>query len=175
MLSHDALEDLYDFTAFGWAMVDQTITSGMTSDDYVRAAPGSGWPALADCIAHVLDAYDYHFNSILGRGRHDPARANACRTWNDAQALRVELREQFRVVLDESLEGALHEPFVYTEEGFPPETLTIADVLGNLLLHERAHHGDISTLFYQLGAQPPMTDYRIYVFAKSHRDMFPSW
>ena len=175
MLSHDALDDLYDFTAFGWAMVDRTITSGMPSDDYARPAPGSGWPALADCVAHVLDSYDYLLNRVLQRGEYDPARSKSCRTWGQAQALRVELRQQFRDILDESLEGALHEPFVHTEEGFPPETLTIADVLANLVLHERAHHGDISTLFSQLGAQPPMTDYRVYVFAKSHRDMFPSW
>jgi uncharacterized damage-inducible protein DinB len=174
MLSRDALDELYDYTSFAWAMIGRTIAS-MPPEDYARAAPGSGWPAMADCIAHVVDTYQYSIHRILGHGRYDPERAKALRSWEDTQTFRHAVRAHFRRVVDETPDEKLREPFTHQEEGFPPETLTIADVLANILLHERGHHGDISTLFYQLGAQPPPIDYRIYVFAKSHRDMFPSW
>jgi uncharacterized damage-inducible protein DinB len=46
---------------------------------------------------------------------------------------------------------------------FGPEELSPADVLTNLLLHERGHHGDLNTLFHQLGVKSYFVDYRFFV------------
>ena len=40
-----------------------------------------------------------------------------------------------------------------------------ATIFGHVLLHELRHHGDLNTLFYQLGAEGPMVEYRFFVSA----------
>jgi uncharacterized damage-inducible protein DinB len=41
------------------------------------------------------------------------------------------------------------------------------ELLTHLLLHERGHHGDVSTLFYQLGIEPDMrVEYRFHLLAQ---------
>ena len=52
---------------------------------------------------------------------------------------------------------------------FGPEDMSRGDILTNLLLHERGHHGDISTLFHQLGVKGYLLDYRFFV---TKRDEF---
>jgi len=37
------------------------------------------------------------------------------------------------------------------------------DLLANVLLHEREHHGDINTLLYQMGVEVPQTAYRFFL------------
>jgi uncharacterized damage-inducible protein DinB len=44
--------------------------------------------------------------------------------------------------------------------------MSVADILAHLLLHERGHHGDLSTLFYHFGAELPSMDYRVYLHLK---------
>ena len=46
----------------------------------------------------------------------------------------------------------------------------IGAILANLLLHKRGHHGDFTTLFWQLGIEQPALDYRQYVYLKHHPD-----
>ena len=35
-----------------------------------------------------------------------------------------------------------------------------ADILVHVLIHERQHHGDLNTLLYQHGIEPPVVEYR---------------
>jgi uncharacterized damage-inducible protein DinB len=44
--------------------------------------------------------------------------------------------------------------------------MTKTDVLAHLLLHERGHHGDISTLFSSMGVEMPSMDYGVYLYFK---------
>ena len=37
-----------------------------------------------------------------------------------------------------------------------------ADIFAHVLLHELRHHGDMRTLFYQLGSEGPMVEYRFF-------------
>jgi hypothetical protein len=41
-----------------------------------------------------------------------------------------------------------------------------AELLGNTVLHERGHHGDVNTLLYQHGIDGGVPDYRFFVNAK---------
>ena len=44
-----------------------------------------------------------------------------------------------------------------------PETLSRADILTNLVIHERGHHGDLNTLFHRLGIRSFVIDYRYFI------------
>jgi uncharacterized damage-inducible protein DinB len=52
--------------------------------------------------------------------------------------------------------------------GGEPE-MTPADIIVHILLHERGHHGDVSTLFSALGVQLPPIDYMTYVFFRNRK------
>ena len=80
------------------------------------------------------------------------------------------MRATFRRVLDETPDEKLFEPFTRTYDEDGPETMSLGDILANLLLHERGHHGDFTTLFWQLGIEQPALDYRQYVYLKRHPD-----
>ena len=41
-----------------------------------------------------------------------------------------------------------------------PMSYSAAEIFVHALLHERAHHGDLNTLLYQLGLEPVMVEYR---------------
>lgn len=168
MLKRDVLEELYDYTGFAWAMIAQAI-AGMPTGDLTRAAPGSGWPDLRAALMHVTGSYDYWLHKELGLAPViDPA-PRTMTSWEAFEHYRESTRATFRRALDETVDAKLYELFskVYDEED-DPETLSVADIMTNLLLHERGHHGDISTLFYQLGAKPPFLDYRMYVYLKAN-------
>ena len=46
-----ALQDLFSYTGWAW---DQ-IKAAVPDDKMLRAvAPGSGWPALRNCLAHIV-------------------------------------------------------------------------------------------------------------------------
>ena len=50
-----ALQDLFSYTGWAW---DQ-IKAAVPDDKMLRAvAPGSGWPALRNCLAHIVLAYE---------------------------------------------------------------------------------------------------------------------
>ena len=57
-MNRDAIEDLYSFTDFIWREIGEAIAAGGGDALLTRPAPGSGWPALRDCLAHMLLAYE---------------------------------------------------------------------------------------------------------------------
>ena len=170
MFDRQTLEELYDYTGFAWAMLAQACAP-LPEGTLARPAPGSGWPALRDAFRHVLGSADGWLHHTLGFGPLIDPPDEALATWPGTQAYRDRLRATFRRVLDETPDGPLFEPQtrVYDEED-GPETLSLGDILANLLLHERGHHGDFTTLFWQLGIEQPALDYRWYVYLKHNPD-----
>jgi uncharacterized damage-inducible protein DinB len=47
--------------------------------------------------------------------------------------------------------------------------MTPAEIVLHLLLHERGHHGDVSTLFHALGSPLPGIDYMTYAFFRNRK------
>ena len=47
--------------------------------------------------------------------------------------------------------------------------MSIGEMLWHVLLHERGHHGDVSTLLHQLGSEAPANDYAVYLWFKERR------
>lgn len=162
-----AIEELYAYTGAAWDIYAEKMRA-LPPELLTKPAPGSGWPALRDAFQHVVGAYDGWLNVDLGAGAPlDPAPDDVA-AWERMEAYRAAVRGQFRRMLDDTPDDRLFGPFtkVYDEDG--PETLSIGDILANLLLHERGHHGDLSTLFYQHGLEPPFVDYRMYLFMKDN-------
>ena len=165
-----AIEELYAYTGFAWERLGGTIEK-LGSEQFVDPVPGSGWPSVRRAILHILQAYDGWINEDkwgLGLGESmfpdveswDELYARVP-TWKEAQAYRDATRSSFRKVFEVSDEELFKKRTWELE--FGPEELSPADVLTNLLLHERGHHGDLSTLFHQLGIKSYFIDYRFFV------------
>jgi uncharacterized damage-inducible protein DinB len=165
-----AIEELYAYTDFAWERLGKTIEK-LSDKQYVDAVPGSGWPSVRRAVLHVLNAYDGWMNDDKwGLGLHETPFPDV-ESWDDlyekvpdwkaTQAFRKSLRATFRKALDVPDEELFRRRTFDLE--FGPEELSPADVLTNLLLHERGHHGDFNTLFHQLGVKSLFVDYRFFV------------
>jgi len=157
-VDHPAIEELFAYTDWTWRQYEARIHP-LGDEALVRHVPGSGWPALRDALAHVNWGYD--------RWLADPARTSEIpvepvNSWSDAEAFRHRVRNRFREYLDSLSEQELTTPREMNIDG-AQMSYAPADILTLLLLHEREHHGDINTLLYQLGVEPPQTSYRFFL------------
>ena len=169
-MKRDAIDELFDYTEFAWAMIGQTVNA-LPAGSLTKAVDGSGWPSMREAFLHVIGAADgwLHYTLEYG-GVINPAPASMT-GWADFDAYHRTTRATFRHILDQTPDDKLYETFTRTyDDDDMPETMSLAEILANLLLHERGHHGDISTLIYQLGGAPPALDYRQYVYIKRNPD-----
>ena len=157
-----AIEHLYDFTEWSWdTFVELT---GPDERLLARAAPGSGWPALRHCFGHMVLAYERWLPAIIDlRSKSIPEVGDDdFRTWASLQAHRRKVRESFR----DHLRGWSDEEIQAVRDVvIDGETIRYsrAELMAHLLLHERGHHGDLTTLFYQLGLEVPVIEYRFHL------------
>ena len=57
-----ALEHLFAYTGWAW----EQIKAAIPDEENLRSiAPGSGWPALRNCLAHIVLAYDRWVPAII--------------------------------------------------------------------------------------------------------------
>ena len=150
-----AIEELLAFTDYSWREHERAIRP-LGDDVLTQAAPGSGWPALGDALAHINWAYI--------RWLADPAGTTdepegPVKSWDELEAYRRRVRGRPREYLDSLGDGELLTPREMNVDG---ETLLYrpADIFVHVLLHERQHHGDVNTLLYQLGIEAPIVEYR---------------
>jgi uncharacterized damage-inducible protein DinB len=122
-----------------------------------QPAPGSGWPALRDALAHINWAYVRWLADPAGTSDEPVERVDS---WDELDAYRRRVRRHAREYLDSLGDRELSTPREMNIDG---ETLVYspADIFVHVLLHERQHHGDVSTLMYQLGIEIPIVEYRI--------------
>lgn len=149
------IEELWTFTDYSWREYEHAIRP-LGDDVLTRPAPGSGWPALADALAHINWAYV--------RWLADPAATTdepveRVTSWGGLDAHRHRVRGHARGYLDRLDDGELVTPREMDVDG---ETIRYspADIFAHVLLHERQHHGDLNTLLYQLGLEVPVVEYR---------------
>lgn len=156
------LIDLFNYTGFAW---DQFREAVPDEADLVRAAPGSGWPALRNCLGHIVLAYERWVPAIIelkARPLPEPA-ADDFASWPQIQAYREGVRNELLGALegwsDEEL-AAMHEVDVDGDM----LRYSRAELVLHLLLHERGHHGDVTTLFWQLGIDADTSlEYRFHL------------
>ena len=150
-----AIEELFIFTGYSWREHEQLIRP-LGDRKLTEPAPGSGWPALRDALAHINWAYV--------RWLADPAgttdeRVEPVTSWDELETYRRRVRDHARGYLDSLGDDELVTPREMNVDG---ETLVYspADIFAHTLLHERQHHGDVHTLLYQLGIEVPIVEYR---------------
>ncbi|MEX2080396.1 MAG: DinB family protein [Dehalococcoidia bacterium] len=163
-----AIQELFDYTGWAWDRIERVI-DGLPEGTFEKPVPGSGWPAIRDCFEHFVGAYDGWINEGWGLGPLIHQGPETIATWGKAKAYRRQLREAFRHALA-APDEVLFDEAEY-EYGGGPETWSRAHMLTNLLLHERGHHGDLNTLFHQLGVQSYIIDYRYFVTKPTEFEM----
>lgn len=150
-----AIDELFGFTEYSWREHEAVIRP-LGDDVLTKPAPGSGWPALRDALAHINWAYVRWLASPAGTTDEPVERVES---WAELEAYRRRVRGHARVYLDSLGEGELVTPRDMNVDG---ETLRYCpvDIFVHVLLHERQHHGDVNTLLYQLGIDVPLIEYR---------------
>lgn len=161
-MNKPALVDLFEFTGYVWQQIRQAVPR---EEDLVRAAPGSGWPTLRDCLSHMVLAYDRWLPAIVDLKAQDlpELQDGDFRTWAQVEAQRTRVRDDLARRLEAWSEGDLALLHDVDVDG---ETLRYsrAELVTHLLLHERGHHGDVTTLFWQLGIEAETSfEYRFHL------------
>ena len=157
-----AIEELWTFTDHSWRVYEEVIRP--LGDDLLTApAPGSGWPALRDALTHMIWAYIRWLADPAGTTDEPVEQIGS---WDELEAYRTRVRGHDRDYLDSLGDKELLTPREMNVDG---EMLRYspADIFVHAMLHERQHHGDLNTLLYQHGVEPPIVEYR---FSLPERD-----
>lgn len=154
-MDRDAIESLFTFTEYSWRKYEGAIRP-LGDDVLTKPAPGSGWPALRDALAHINWAY-VRWLADPAATTDEPVEQVA--TWDELDASRRRVRGHARAYLDSLDDRSLSTPREMNVDG---ETLVYspADIFVHTMLHERQHHGDLNTLLFQLGVEVPLVEYR---------------
>ena len=150
-----AIHELLTFTGYAWGTYEDVIRP-LGDDVLTRPAPGSGWPALSDALAHMTWAYV--------RWLADPARttdepAEPVTSWRQLDDYRGRVLGHVRAYLDSLGDDELLRPREMNVDG-EPLVYRPAEIFAHAMLHERQHHGDVNTLLYQLGIEIPIVEFR---------------
>lgn len=160
-LDRDALLELFGYNEWVWQRLVEEL-SPLGDGLLTKPAPGSGWPALANCLGHLVKGYEVWLNTVEGAPRVAEDVAAAITSWAELDAFSARVRARFRAVLGGLSDEELHRDIAVSVFGEALE-YTPAELLANTVVHERGHHGDVNTLLYQLGLQTGVLDYRWYV------------
>ena len=150
-----AIEELFVFTDYGWLEYERVIRP-LGDEVLTEPAPGSGWPALRDALAHINWAY---VRWLANPARTTDEPVERVESWDELEAYRRRLRDHARGYLGSLADDELLTPREMNVDG---GTLLYrpADIFVHVFLHERQHHGDLNTLLYQHGIEVPVVEYR---------------
>ncbi len=157
------IEDLFAYSDWAWRQLFHIAEAAGGDRIWNTPAPGSGWPALRDAFAHILIGYHRWLRDPVSGPPAIPDDAD--RTLAQIAEHRAQVRAQFRQLLDGTSDAELGRlrDFQIDGEIIP---FSRGELLVHLLLHERGHHGDINTLFYQLGIEGDSVEYRFHLMAQ---------
>ncbi|HEV8574864.1 MAG TPA: DinB family protein [Dehalococcoidia bacterium] len=157
-MDRPAIEDLFAFTDYSWRQYAEAVRP-LGDETLVKAAPGSGWPALRDAFVHINWAYVRWLWDPTGTSAIEPEQVDS---WDELEHYRRRVRSRAREYLDSLSDGELTTPREMNIDG-DPMLYSPAEIFVHALLHEREHHGDLNTLLYQLGVEPTMVEYRFFL------------
>jgi uncharacterized damage-inducible protein DinB len=157
-----ALLDLFAYTEWVW---QQIRTAAPGDETLVAVAPGSGWPTLRMCLAHLVLAYDRWVPAIvdLETGQLPQIADGDFLTWSQLEAERTRTRDVLKGTIEQLTDEELARQHDINVDGsliaYSPGELIL-----HVLLHERGHHGDVTTLFWQLGIEAETAfEYRFHL------------
>lgn len=158
------IEDLFAYTDFAWQQFVRVIEDAGGDGVLVRAAPGSGWPGLRECLGHMILAYHRWLGDpVRGLPRFEP---EAHSTLAQIESHRAQVRGEFRARLEITSDDDLMAVRSVEIDG-EMQPYSRGELLAHLLFHERGHHGDVTTLFYQLGIEHETAlEYRFHLLAR---------
>ncbi len=156
------IERLFTFTDYGWSRYEETIRP-LGDGTLTKPAPGSGWPALRDALAHINWAYIRWLANPYATTDEPKERVNS---WAELAGYRSRVRDHAREYFDSLDDDELSTPRKMDIDG-KPILYSPGEILAHVMLHERQHHGDLNTLLYQLGLDIPIVEYR---FSLPERD-----
>lgn len=160
------LIELFDYTTFTWSAYGNAVRA-LPPDALTQRLEGSGWGDVRHALFHVAGGWDSWARDRLGLTDPLP-KADGLTSWGELDAVRQRTRGWLRRVIDETTDEGLRADVVVWE-GEPFEMKeTVAQLLAHILLHERGHHGDVSTLIERLGGTPPNADYLVYRWFRQH-------
>jgi len=167
------ITELFDY--MGWAFERYArVLDDQPVNRFAELAPCSGWPSLAACFNHFVSGYDVWLNAAwsfnLGPLLH-PGDSKVVTAWANEGSAPAPVIEAWPAMKDyyarcrEAVRAAMAVPdaILFERRDIRGGLRSRADVITDLLLHERGHHGDINTLFYQLGLRPYFNDYSLYL------------
>lgn len=163
-MNKDALLDLNTYVDWAWEQIKRAI--GPDDDDVLlRPAPGSGWPALRNCLGHIILAYERWLPAIIqlhtvplpDLGDDD------LRNWSQIDEHRRRVRKALTSYVEGSTDAGLAAMHNVDIDGTPVR-YSRGELITHLLLHERGHHGDLTTLFWQVNLDAEtMLEYRFHL------------
>jgi uncharacterized damage-inducible protein DinB len=164
-LNRSTLQELYDFDGWAWDQLAETVKS-LPDGTFARPAPGSGWPAIRNCMGHIAFGYSAWMSRLEG-GELDTIDFDQA-DWAAMDGFYKAVRKRFRAYFDSLTDDELTSDRDVPTHGGEVRRYTPGEVLAHILSHGRAHHGDLFTLFHQLGLDlsMPLIDYRYYIDAK---------
>ncbi|MBI5285894.1 MAG: DinB family protein [Chloroflexi bacterium] len=168
MRDRPALAELYGYTDFTWAVYGKLVEQ-LAPGRLTAPVEGSGWPSLAAALRHLLRVYDLWLHERFGAGQVVVANVEGVASWEALQDWRTKVRATMRRMLDSASDQELPDPRQAdwrSSVHWRSSLKTPSDVVAHVLLHERGHHGDVSTLFFALGVAMPTTDYGVYLYFK---------
>jgi uncharacterized damage-inducible protein DinB len=158
-VNREAIQKLFDHLDFVWPQIVQIISRAGGDDVLKRAAPGSGWPNLRNCLAHLLFAYDSWLSRMTGVPRTNIG--EIVQTLAEIDAEHASFRSKYDSLLASLSDTELMEIRTFDFGEGEKMPYSYSELITHVALHERGHHGDIITLFSQLGiGDDPAFDYR---------------
>ncbi|MEX2227033.1 MAG: DinB family protein [Dehalococcoidia bacterium] len=82
-------------------------------------------------------------------------------TWEDIDSIRSKTRPLLHRIIDETPDEELNMP---TKAALAAPARAPSEIIAHILLHERGHHGDVTTLLSALGVTLPLSDYLVFAF-----------
>jgi uncharacterized damage-inducible protein DinB len=158
------LEEFFHFDGWVWDKFGESLDD-LPPGTLERPAPGSGWPALRNCLGHIPFGYNAWLSRLDG-GERIVIDLDAA-DWPALDAHFQAARARFRAYIDSLSDDQLQTERDVVDSDGTVLQYTPAEVLTHILFHGRAHHGDMFTLYHQLGhdLSMPLIDYRYYVEA----------
>jgi len=159
-----AIQELFDYTGWAWERFARVI-DGLEPGAYARPVPGSGWPSIAACLTHFVASYDGWLNMEwggieIGAMSYPAEYPEPVNDWEQMRAYYRRVRTSFESAL--ALPDDRLSPKKRYEMDDVAEDMSPADILANLVIHERGHHGDLNTLFHQLNIRSFIVDFRYF-------------
>jgi uncharacterized damage-inducible protein DinB len=161
-MNRDALLELFDYTTFTWATYGVAMQQ-LPPDAFVRTIEGSGWTSLKQPLFHIAAGWDEWICELTGAEPQTIECADVA-TWEELKAIRSKMRPLLLRIIEETPDEELHSTTDATVGG-----RSRSDIIAHILLHERGHHGDVTTLLSALGAEVPMSDYLVYAWFRDRQ------